>query len=157
VTKFNSSGTWQWTKGNGAGNYGYSMATDASNNIYFAQGQGVYKMDSSGTGIWGMTSNQEMGNLYLDSGTGTGASLYVGGYTDNGWIGYKLPTNTPKTGTYVVGSTTFVLTSVSNTLTDKAVTVSTPGFSSSATSFTISTVGTSFVDAGFTATTVSLN
>jgi len=157
VTKFNSSGTWQWTKGNGAGNYGYSMAVDASNNIYFAQAQGIFKMTSAGVGIWGMTSNQEMGNLYLDAGTGTGASLYVGGYTDNGWIGYKLPTNTPKTGTYVVGSTTFVLTSVSNTLTDKAVTVSTPGFSSSTTSHTISAAGFSFANAGFTATTTSLN
>lgn len=157
VTKFNSSGTWQWSKGNGGGNYGYSMATDASDNIYFAQSTAIYKMNTSGTGIWGMSSNQEMGNLYLDAGTGTSASLYIGGYADNGWLGYKLPTNTPKTGTYTVGSTTFVLTSISNTLTDRSVTVSTPGYSSSTPSYSISAAGYSFANAGFTATTTSLN
>jgi hypothetical protein len=133
------------------------MAIDASDNIYFAQGQAVYKMTTAGVGVFGMSSNQELNNLSIDAGTGTGGSIYTGSYTDNGWIGYKLPTSTIVTGTYTVGSTTFVLSSVSNTLTDKVVTVSTPSFTVAATSHTISAVGTSFVDAGFTATTTSLN
>lgn len=156
VTKFNSSGTWQFSKGNGGGNYGYSMAIDASDNIYFAQGQSVYKMTTAGVGVFGMSSNQELNNLSIDAG-GTAGSIYVGSYTDNGWIGYKLPTSSIVTGSYTLGSTTVVLSSVSNTLTDKSVTVSTPGFTDAATSHTISSVGTNFVDAGFTAITTSLN
>jgi hypothetical protein len=157
VTKFNSSGTWQFSKGNGGGNYGYSMAIDASDNIYFAQGQAVYRMTTAGVGVFGMSSNQELNNLSIDAGTGTGGSIYVGSYTDNGWLGYKLPTSSIVTGSYTLGTTTVVLSSTSNTLTDKVVTVSTPGFTDAATSNTISAVGTNFVDAGFTATTTSLN
>lgn len=157
VTKFNSSGTWQWSKSNSGGNYGYSMAIDSSDNIYFAQGSAVYKMNTSGTGTGGIISNQEMGNLYLDAGTGTGGSLYVGGWTEYGWMAYKLPISFAVTGTYTVGSIIVSLTSVSNTLIDIPVSVSTPSFTNAATSHTISASGASFTDAGFTATTISLN
>ena len=114
-------------------------------------------MTTAGVGVFGMSSNQELNNLSIDAGTGTGGSIYVGSYTDNGWLGYKLPTSSIVTGSYTLGTTTVVLSSTSNTLTDKVVTVSTPGFTDAATSNTISAVGTNFVDAGFTATTTSLN
>jgi len=155
VTKFNSSGTWQWSKATGGGNYGYGLVIDASDNIYFAQSTSIYKMTSAASPVWVVGVADNVKGILLDS--GAQQSLYAGTYNTNYWLAFKFNTNAIAAGTYTLGSTSATITfSTSFTLTDKTPIISSLGFSSSSSSFSLSAAGSSFANAGFTASTASL-
>jgi len=160
ITKFNSSGTMQWCKYTTAGNYGYNMAIDSSDNIYFAQGDKIYKMTTAGVITWAntLTSGSAEG-LTIDSGAGDLASIYASMYKPNNWVTWKLRSNGTGTGSYTVGSETVSYVAASTTMVDftSTIVINTPSFTSSTPSYTLTSSSYNLADAGFTASTTSLN
>ena len=160
ITKFNSSGTMQWCKYTAAGNYGYNMAIDSNDNIYFGQGDKIYKMTTAGVITWAntLTSGSAEG-LTIDSGTGDLASIYSSMYTPNNWLAWKLRSNGTGTGSYTVGSENVSYVAASTTMVDftSTIVINTPSFTSSTPSYTLTSSSYNLADAGFTASTTSLN
>ncbi|MDP7631313.1 MAG: SBBP repeat-containing protein, partial [SAR324 cluster bacterium] len=104
LVKYNSSGTKQWTQqlGTSAGNFGYGVTVDSSDNLYMtgytsggldgntSSGSTdiiLVKYNSSGTKQW----TQQLGTSSTDEGLAvtvdSSNNLYVTGYTDGGLDG----------------------------------------------------------------------
>jgi hypothetical protein len=150
----------QWCKYTTAGNYGYNMAIDSSDNIYFAQGDKIYKMTTAGVITWAntLTSGGAEG-LTIDSGAGDLASIYASMYTPNNWLHWKLRSNGTGTGSYTVGGQSVSYVAASTTMVDftSTIVINTPSFTSSTPSYTLTSSSYNLADAGFTASTTSLN
>jgi len=159
IAKYNTSGTLQWQRSFGGAGYepGNGIAVDGSGNVYGIGYSGaigsndfiIVKYDISGTLQWqrnlGVNTKTDVGYaIAVDS---SSQSYAVTGYANNGTdptvLIAKFPTDGTKTGTYTVGSDSFVyattsLTSSTTTMTSAAssLTDATPSLADATSSLT---------------------
>ena len=146
VAKYDTSGTIQWQRTlSASGNFsGNGIAVDSSGNVYITgRGLGasnrfgaiVAKYNTSGTIQWqrvlyaspNVTNGSEGKGIFLDSST----NIYITGISgqdtgNNDIFVARLPTDGSKTGTYTVGSFSYVYTTSSLTEAAGSSTASTP-------------------------------
>ena len=103
--KYDSSGAIVWkrrTTFNGGGTYGTGVAIDSSENVYVFGNYGtgapqsvLYKLDSSGNYVWGVTIAQCYGGVIaIDS---TGSNVYLSGQIQSGNKQYLMKFNSSGT------------------------------------------------------------
>jgi hypothetical protein len=161
IAKYDTSGTLQWQRAIGSTGYEGSngIAVDSSGNVYaigYSSTVGsndvvIVKYDTSGTLQWqrslGVSTKTEVGYAIT---VDTSGSFYITGYANNGttanFLIGKFPTDGTKTGTYTVGSDSFVyaatsFSSITTTMTSatSSLTAATSTLSTGTTTLTSST------------------
>lgn len=170
VCKFDSSGNTVWTKTLGDGNnvYGYSIALDASENVYAAYETSspsailIAKYNSSGTLQWQRRFSVNV-NSVRPNANGliiSGDNIYLAGLSKAPADGYiftaVLPTDGSKTGTYSLGGYSYTYAASSFTDSTTSITNAAGAASSDTSSYLDASVNYSVVDTAFTSSTVVL-
>ena len=119
LTKFDSSGTYQWANFISTSFIQYDVATDTAGNVYTVHGNGItiwlVKYNSSGTIQWQRSITSSSGALYLGSQYGqtrsiisaTDTAVTIAASDNTNAVLFKLPTDGSLTGAYIVNATTY--------------------------------------------------
>jgi hypothetical protein len=126
LTKYNSSGTHQWTRYLNYSSQYMGITTDPTGNVYLVDGTTtvyVYKYNSNGVIQWQRSITRSGGNLVAGTNWSNGASPIISATntslaiacSDNSQaVLFKIPTDGSLNGTYTVGSLTYTIATSSN-------------------------------------------
>jgi hypothetical protein len=166
IVKYDSSGTLQWQRR--VTTIAVSINTmgiclDSSGNVYVCANNAIIKYNSSGSIQWQRRITEASGvTTYFSSIYCVGSSLYLNASlqsTPSGkyqWLSLKVPTDGSKTGTYSVGSYSFIYAASSYTDAVGDYTNQTTFFSNTATSYTSTPIAYTATNTSYTSTVTTI-